>query len=134
MSAFDPLRTVHDDPYFRGVSERASVSDQWRGGCFLALAPFLAPLFVVAVWPDGLVLAKEWPFLLLWGLLLALPFGYLALDGTKDWLPWSVAAFLTLGCWGVLLKFGGPGLGAALISFAIPLFITATAWGTNRHA
>jgi hypothetical protein len=134
MSAFDPLRTLHDNPSFRGVSERTSISDEWRGGCFLALALFLAPLLVVAIWPDRLALSQEWPFLLLWGLQLALPFGYLALDGTKDWLSWSVAAFLTLACWGLLLKFGGAGLGAALISFAIPLFITATAWATNRHA
>jgi hypothetical protein len=117
-----------------GVAERASSSDQWRGGCFIALALLFAPMLVVAAWPHGLVLSEEWPFLLLTGLLFALPFGFLALDGTKDWLPWSVAAFLNLGCWGLLLKFAGPGPGAALISLVIPPFVTAGAWATNRSA
>ena len=116
------------------VRERASVSNERRGGCIVALALLVAPLLATVVGPNGLVLAKEWPFLLLWGLLLALPFVYLAFDGTKDWLPWSVAIFLTLGCWILLLQFGGPGPGGALISLVIPLFITAIAWATNRHA
>jgi len=46
------------------------------------------------------VLAVEQPFLLFQSLLLAVPFGYLAVDGTRDWLPWSVAILVTGLFWG----------------------------------
>lgn len=116
------------------MNERAASFDEpWRVGCIVALAIFMAPLVVVAAWPDGLVLSEEWFFLLLLGLMLALPFGYLALDGTRDWLPWSVATLLSVICWGFLFRFGGPGPGAALISVAIPLIVTAAAWVSNRN-
>ena len=111
-----------------------SSREPWRGGCSFALAVFIAPVVVVAGWPRGLVLSEEWPFLLLAGLLLALPFGYLTLSGTRDWLPWFVAVCLTIALWGLLLWFGGPGLGAAIISLAIPPAITAAAWASNRDA
>lgn len=134
MAAFDPLRTLEDVRDLCDVSEQVPTGDEpSRGGCFLSLALFIGPFLVVAIWrPRSLILSEEWPFLLLQGLWLALPFGYLALNDTKKWLPWAVAAFLTIACWGLLLKFAGPGLGAALISFAIPLFITTVTWAATN--
>ncbi len=51
-----------------------------RAGCVIALALVLVP-FITASVLRGLP-GEEWPFAIFWGLLLAAPFGYLALEGT----------------------------------------------------
>jgi hypothetical protein len=81
----------------------------------------------------------EWPFALFWGALLAAPFGYLGFDGTKDWLPWTVAIGLTALFWGafiasVILDEPGVNFGAAFAMLVAPIVITAATWFCNRAA
>ena len=108
-----------------------------RIGCLVAVVLLLAPGLLASIlvgMPGG-----EWPVALFWGLLLAAPFGYLGLDGTKDWLPWTVTVGLTALFWGAFIAsliLSGPGvnLGSALAMLAAPIFITAAAWMSNSEA
>ena len=82
---------------------------------------------------------EEWPFALIWGVLLAAPFGYLGLDGTKDWFPWTVAVGLTVLIWGAFIAIAirsapGVNFGAALAMLAAPIVVTAAAWACNQDA
>ena len=81
---------------------------------------------------------EEWPFALFWGALLAAPFVYLGLDGTRDWLPWAVAIGLTVLFWGafsasVVLSEPGVNFGTAFAMLAVPIVVTAAAWASNRE-
>jgi hypothetical protein len=84
---------------------------------------------------------EEWPFALFYGLLLAIPFGYLALDGTRDWLPWSVAIALTALFWGALIvsvivslrDHSGVNFGMGLVMLASPFITTLGAWLAKRR-
>ena len=84
---------------------------------------------------------EEWPFALLHGLILAAPFAYLGIDGTKKWLPWTVAVGLTALFWGAFIlsvvisaRTGtGVNIGMALLMLASPIVITTAAWVTSRQ-
>ena len=118
------------------MRERTSTSDQWRGGCWIALALAVTPILVIAVWPHGLVLSEEWPFALFWGVVLAIPFAYLGLEGTKAWFPWIVAVALTACFWGALIASvimsvrdrSGVNFGMVLVMLASPFVVTVGAW------
>lgn len=77
---------------------------------------------------------EEWPFALFWGVILALPFGYLAL-ATKAWMPWVVTIILTACIWGALIatvivsvrEQPGVNFGIVLLMLAAPIIITAGA-------
>ena len=101
----------------------------------MALLLVLAP-GVVASLLIGMP-GEEWPFALFWGVLLAAPFGYLGLDGTKNWLPWTVAIGLTALFWGAFIAsviLGEPGVnfGKAIAMLVVPIVITAATWSCNR--
>ena len=122
------------------MSEPAPHStDPSRVGCVAALALGLLPA-VLAYWLEGSIPAEEWVWLLLLGLFLALPFGYLALEGTKASLPWVVAIGLT-GCfWGVLIvdavvsarNASGVNFGMIPLLFSSPIVVTLAAWAAVR--
>ena len=114
------------------MSEPEPTSDELsRLGCLIAAALIFLPLIVIA-WTDGDQLSDEWMPLILNGLIIALPFGYLALDGTKSWLPWLVAIGLTALFWGALVvsALQGTGVNFAMIPamFASPFVITGCTW------
>ena len=80
--------------------------------------------------------AEEWPILLFQVLLVALPFGLLALAGVKARMPWLVAVGLTLGFWivffvSVLISARdgtGANIGMGLIMLVSPIPIASGAW------
>ena len=80
------------------------------------------------------------PGLLLHGAILALPFGYLALDGIKPWLPWLVVIGLTILFWGAYLASviisardrSGVNFGMLLVMLASPFVIIACAQAAVR--
>ncbi len=112
-----------------------------RIGCVFALALIFAPAIAVTLWV-GQLPGEEWPFALFYGVLLALPFGYLALDGTKNRLPLLVVIVLTALFWGALIVSTvngardqtGVNFGMGLIMLASPLVTTLGAWLANRRA
>ena len=119
------------------MNEPSQGSSQSRVGCLVAGMLLLAP-GLLASNLTGMP-GEEWPFALFWGLLLALPFAYLGIEGTKDWLPWTVAAGLTILIWGafvasVVLSSPGVNFGTALAMFAAPIVITAAAWASNSKS
>jgi hypothetical protein len=71
----------------------------------------------------------------------AAPFLLLSLVGTRDKIPWLVAALLTLGFWGYLLFDGvryhwtgdtsGANIGLGLIMLVSPLLISGAAMGIH---
>ena len=118
------------------LNETTPTSDEpSRLGCLVATALIFLPLVAFAL-TDGDQLSDEWMFLLLGGLMLALPFGYLALDGTKAWLPWAVAIGLTVFFWGALIvsawiagrNQSGMNFGIVLVMLASPFVITGCTW------
>lgn len=105
------------------------------GGCSVALALVLLPGVLLSVL-TGPLPAEEWPFAFFYGLLLAIPFAYLALAGTRHWLPWLVAIVLTVLFWGAFtasLMKTGVDVRSALVMLASPLLITVGAWLANRR-
>jgi hypothetical protein len=110
------------------------------GGCSVALALVFLPGVVLSVL-TGPLPGEEWPFALFYGLLLAVPFAYLALDGTRHWLPWLVATLLTALSWGALSASvissardqTGANIGMGLLMLASPVVITVGAWLANRR-
>jgi hypothetical protein len=106
----------------------------------VALALVFLPGVVVSMFA-GPIPAEEWPFALLYGLLLAAPFAYLGLDGTKDWLPWLVAVLLTALFWGALAasviisarEQSGVNIGMGMAMLASPFVTTLGTWAANRH-
>jgi len=79
---------------------------------------------------------EEWPFALFHGLLLAIPFGYLGLEGGKAWLPWIVAVGLT-ACFSAALILSilasvrdqsGANIGMGWLMIAWPFVVTGGAW------
>jgi len=112
-----------------------------RSGCIFALALIFLPTVVITLW-DGPLPSEEWPFELFYGVLLALPFGYLALDGTKKWLPWVVAHVLTALFWGALIVSTvisaedqtGVNFRMGLVMLTSPFVTTFGAWLANRRA
>ena len=117
------------------MTERDQVSSELsRTGCLTALALVLIP--AVAAFSLGVPLSEEWPFALFFGLLLAAPFGYLALEGTKAWLPWAVAVVLSACFWGALSASiiisardqTGVNFGMGLVMLGSPFVVTGGAW------
>ena len=86
--------------------------------------------------------SEEWPFQLFQGVLLAIPFGYLAIGGTRDWLPWSVASLLTVLIWGAYIvsiissarDHSGVNFGMTLVMLMSPFVTTLAAWFANRDS
>jgi hypothetical protein len=80
-------------------------------------------------------LAEEWSVFLFQMLIVAAPFGLLALMGVGNRLPWLVGLSLTLALWGYSLFDGvsyqwhpdgsGANIGLGLIMLVSPLFIAA---------
>ena len=78
--------------------------------------------------------------LLMLGVLFTLPFGYLALEGTKAWFPWVVAIVLTGFFWGVLIlsvvdgarNSSGVNFEMIPVLLASPILITCSAWAAVR--
>ena len=111
------------------MRELASSDEPSRLGCVLALCLALLPGIAGAIIRPSP--AEEWPFDLFWGVIFALPFGYLAL-ATRRWVPWVFTAILTVCIWGALIIVtvrGEPGVnfGIALLMLAAPIVITAAA-------
>ena len=112
-------------------------SKGYRVGCLVAGVLLLAPGLVASNltgMPGG-----EWPFALFWGLLLALPFAYLGINGTNDWVPWTVTVGLTILFWGafvasVVLSSPGVNFGTAFAMLAVPIVITVAAWASNSKS
>ena len=114
-----------------------------RLGCLSATILAFVPLIAFA-WADSEQLSDEWIPLILGGLMLALPFGYLALDGTKARLPWVVAIGLTAIFWGALIvsawiagrNQSGVNFGMVFVMLSSPFVITGLTWasvqGTRR--
>ena len=106
-----------------------------RGGCLFAVALAFAPLAIYAS-VGGPELSYEFFPLLFFGVTLALPFGYLALESTTAWLPWLVAIGLTIAFWGALVgsvfvasrNQTGVNFGMGLVMLAFPVVITVFAW------
>jgi hypothetical protein len=121
------------------IEETTSSTDPNRGGCVVSLALILLPGIATSVW-RGSMPGEEWLTALFHGLLLAIPFGFLALDGTRHWLPWFVAIVLTLLFWGALIasiivsahNHSGADIGMALVMLASPFVTTLAAWLANR--
>ena len=119
--------------------ETTSSTGANRGGCVVAIALILLPGLAAMVW-SGPLLGEELPYALFYGLLLAIPFGYLALDGTRHWLPWFVAVAMTVGFWGALIgsaiisarEQSGVNFGMGLVMLASPILTTLSAWLANR--
>lgn len=121
------------------AADRGS-SEPSRVGCIFALALILVPGIVSSVLrgPVG----EDWPFALFYGFLLAVPFAYLGLDGTRDRIPWLVAVVLSCLFWGALIvsvivsarEQSGVNFGMGLVMLASPFVITAAAWACNRQA
>ena len=115
------------------MTEPEPISDEpSRLGCLIAAAIVFLPLAAFA-WTDGEQISDQWMPLIFNGLMLALPYGYLALDGTKARLPWLVAIGLTILFWGALFVsalIGGPGVnfGMVLVMLASPIVITSCTW------
>lgn len=110
-------------------------SSRSRVGCLVAAALLITPGLIASLMIG--IPGAEWPFALFWGALLAAPFGYLGLDGTKDWLPWTVAIGLTALFWGAFIAsviLGEPGVNfaKALAMLVAPVVITAATWSCNR--
>ncbi|WP_395622240.1 hypothetical protein [Sphingomonas daechungensis] len=109
-----------------------------RIGCIIALALILVPGIVSSVLrgPVG----EDWPFAILYGVLLAVPFGYLALEGARNWMPWIVAIALTACFWGALIGSSifsarhhtGVYFGMGLVMLASPIIVTFSAWAAVR--
>jgi hypothetical protein len=105
-----------------------------RTGCVAALALVLVPGLVSSVLRR--TPGEDWPFALFEGMLLAIPFGYLALEGSKAWLPWIVAMVLTIFFWGAVIASviasvrdrSGVNFGIAFVMLAAPFVVTAAAW------
>jgi hypothetical protein len=100
-------------------------------GCAVALGLVLVPAIALSVFGPGLP-GEEWPFAIFWGVIFAVPFGYLAL-ATRKWRPWVFTAFLTICVWGALIFItarGAPGVGfgIVLLMLAAPILITVGAW------
>ena len=108
--------------------------DGSRIGCVVAFALLFVPGVVVSLL--GHMPGEEWPFELFYGVLLAIPFAYLGLEGTKAWFPWIVAATLTACFWGALIASviisvrdrSGVNFGMGLVMLASPFVVTAAAW------
>jgi hypothetical protein len=110
-----------------------------RSGCLVALGLVFLPALAASLvgLPGG-----ELPSTLFFGLLLAAPFAYLALDGAKDRRPWLVASALTALFWGALIVSvfmstrdeTGVNIGMGLVMLASPFVITLGAWLANRRA
>jgi hypothetical protein len=99
------------------------------GGTFAGLALFAGRS------PD---LSEEWPILLFNVLMVAAPFGLLALCGIRTRLPWAVGIVLTLGLWGWLLLDAvaaapgrGANIGLGLIMLVSPILVAAAAFAAH---
>lgn len=126
------------------VKPNAASNDPWRGGCVAALV--IGLITIVVFYGSGLLLAgvslrsiiisEEWPILLSQVLLVALPFGLLALAGIRARMPWLVATGLTIGFWVAFfvsiligLRDGtGVNIGMGLIMLVSPIPIACGAW------
>lgn len=112
-----------------------------RSGCIFALALIFLPA-IIATLSVGSLPSAEWPFALFEGVLVALPFGYLAMDGAKNWLPWLIAIVLTALFWGAVEVSAvisardqtGVNFGMLPVMLASPFVITFGAWLANRRA
>ena len=124
----------------------ASPDDDGPGlaGCALALVvgPAVVAAHVLAfTWLTGrrLDLAEESGMLLFKAGMVAAPFLLLSLAGTRDKIPWLVAALLTLAFWGYVLFEGvryqwtgdtsGANIGLGLIMLVSPFLIGGAAMG-----
>lgn len=111
-----------------------------RVGCLFAAALVFAPFAIYAL-AGGPELSYEFFPLLLFGISLALPFGYVALEGTKAWLPWLVVIGLTIVFWGATVGYAiigarnqiGVPIALGLVIFAFPIVITVFAWAAVQH-
>lgn len=113
------------------MDERASGDGPSGLGCAVALGLVLVPAAALSVFGPGLP-GEEWPFAIFWGVIFALPFGYLAL-ATRRWKPWVFTAFLTVCIWGAIIFMtarGAPGvsIGVGFLMLAAPILIIVGAW------
>lgn len=141
LAAFDPLRTLRS-PRYRGrmSGPTEGSTEPSRFGCVIAVALVFVPAVAVSLL-SGPLPGEEWLFALFFGLLLALPFAYLGLSGTRDWLPWIVVIVLTALFWGafttsVILSARsqtGVNMAMGLVMLAAPFVTTMGAWIANRR-
>lgn len=109
-------------------------------GCSVAVALVFLPGVLLSVL-TGPLPGAEWPVALFFGLLVAVPFAYLALSGTTAWLPWVVTTLLTVLFWGasatsVLISARhqtGLNVWIVVVMFASPFVITFAAWLASRR-
>lgn len=116
-----------------------------KPGCLLA---FLIGLLVVAFIQAGFwVLAgsppnpmEDWGRYLFQAALIAVPFGFLVLNGVSAKTPWITAVLLTAVVWGFVLAatFQRPwranDMGLALLTLLSPVITTAGAFAADRLA
>lgn len=121
------------------MTEDASRGGPNTKGCLLALGIGFVTVattsigFSLTTGPD-LNLSEEWSIFLFQMLLVAGPFGLLALSGVNEKLPWVIGLILTLAFWGfyvgVVLATRGDGSGAniglGILMLASPLIIAAS--------
>lgn len=85
---------------------------------------------------SGPLAGEDWPFAIFCGVLLALPFGYLALEGPTSLRPWIVALLVTACFWGLIIVMiflsardqSGVNFGIVPIALASPVVVTIAAW------
>lgn len=119
------------------MKEPTRVSDEpSRLGCLAALSLSFLPLAIMWV-NSGDAPTSELLFLLPQGFLLALPFWYLGLEGSKARLPWLVAIGLSVLFGGALIasvvinRWRGTGvdfLTPLIVIFMAPIFTTYVVW------
>jgi hypothetical protein len=110
------------------------------GGCGLAVFIGLLTIVIVSgcfslVTGRPLNLREEWGVFLFQALIVAIPFGLLALSGVRDRIPWLVGLALTTAFWGYYLFDGiryqlggdksGVNFGLAFLMLASPAVISA---------
>jgi hypothetical protein len=103
-------------------------------GCLVALGLIFIPGAVGAI--GGSMPSDDWPFALFEGVILAIPFGYLAVESPKSWFPWFIAVVFTSGFCAVALWMVWDssqyqsGVNFAIIPLMIlsPIVTTAAAW------
>ncbi len=115
------------------MSSRAppDAPQRWRSACWSSLAVNVS-LSLSGGRPFDL--RGDWGFYLVELLLVAIPFGLLAITGIRTLLPWLVGLALTLALWGYFvfdMATGPPGanFGLGLIIILSPIIITFACLG-----
>ena len=116
--------------------EKAEEYEAWRAGCAFALVFAFVPLTLTLIVLRGRLAGEDWFFALLYGLLYAMPFGYLGLEGRRQVLPWAAALLLTAAVWLAFFLAHQRGEGVnflvGALTFVAPFCVTALVWALVR--